>query len=182
MAAKNNMTVELAEKEVIMQRMINAPRELVFDAFTKPEHLTQWFGPNGFETTAETDPREGGAFRIVMHATDALPAEFQGDYPMFGIYKEFKRPEKLVYTNDLSEHSEAWKARLRELCKSLMDRDVLRSVATITFEDKGGKTLVTLRTTFVSNNIRDGFIKTGMNQGWSESFDRLEQYLERVPA
>ncbi len=182
MAQKNKMTVELAENEVIFRRMINAPRELVFDAFTKKEHLEQWFGPNGFETTAETDPREGGAFRIVMHATDALPPEFQGDYPMFGMYEEFTRPEKLVFTNDLSDHSEEWKARLREKCRSLIDRDVLHSVATVTFEDKGDKTLVTLRSRYVSNNIRDGYIEQGMNQGWSQSFDRLEEYVERVPA
>lgn len=172
------MTVEIAENEVIMTRTFDAPWELVFDAFTQKEHLEQWFGPHGFRTTAETDPRLGGAFRITMHATDALPPEFQGDYPMFGIYTEFKRPEKLVFNNDLSEHSEEWKANLRKRCKSDNDNEVFRGIVTLTFEDKGGKTLVTLRSTFASDNIRDGYVETGMNQGWSESFDRLEAYLK----
>ncbi|GEM_PF-614346 len=182
MATKNQMTVEVVDNEVILRRMINAPRELVFDAFTQAEHISEWFGPHGMETTAETDPREGGSFRIVMHATDALPLEFQGDYPMFGTYLEFKRPEKLVWTSDLSEHSESWKSRMRERCKSSMDSEVFRAIATLTLDDVNGKTFVTLRSTFVSNPIRDGYVETGMNQGWSESFDRLERYLERVPA
>ncbi|HWF45170.1 MAG TPA: SRPBCC domain-containing protein [Candidatus Kapabacteria bacterium] len=181
MTTKNEMTVEVIDNEVIVRRLIHAPRELVFDAFTKAEHLSQWFGPHGFETTAETDPREGGAFRIVMHATDALPAEFQGDYPNSGVYKEFKRPEKLVFTSDLSEHSETWKARLRERYEGVTDRGLFQSVATVTFEEKGGKTLVTVRSRFASNNIRDAYVETGMNQGWSECFDRLGEYLERVP-
>ena len=161
-----------------MTRTIHAPRELVFDAFTQKEHLEQWFGPHGFRTTAETEPRTGGAFRIVMHATDALPPEFAGDYPMSGVYKEFKRPEKLVFTNNIIEHSEEWKANLRARCKSDNDQDVFTSTATLTFEDKGGKTLVTLRSTFVSDNIRDGYIETGMNQGWAESFDRLDAHVK----
>ena len=182
MATKNETTVEIAESEIIFRRTINAPRELVFDAFTLPEHLEQWFGPHGFTTTAETDPKPQGKYRIIMHGTDALPAQFRGDYPMHGEYLEFDRPKKIVYTNNLDEHSEEWKAMLREKCKSLLDNDVLISVATVTFEDNGDKTLVTLRSTFASNNIRDGYIEQGMNQGWAQSFDRLEEYVERVPA
>ncbi len=178
-AEKNEMTVELKDKEVVMQRVINAPRELVFDAFTKAEHLTKWFGPHGFETTATTDPRQGGAFRIVMHATDSLPPEFQGDYPMSGIYIEFDRPKKLVYTNDLSDHSEKWKEELNVKCGTQSD-EALKSLATITFEDVGGKTRVTLRSSFASNAIRDGYVKQGMNQGWSETFDRLESFVART--
>lgn len=180
MTEKNKMTVEVAENEVIMRRIINAPRELVFDAFTKPEHLTKWYGPHGFDTTAETDPRPGGAFRIVMHATDALPPEFRGDYPMFGMYREFKRPEKLVYTNNLSEHSEEWKEKLRSLCKTDNDGEILVNLATVTFEDQGGKTLVTLRSRFSSNNVRDGYVEMGMNQGWEQCFERLESHLKEI--
>ncbi len=77
MTKQSDFSVSIAPKEAIMTRIFDAPRELVFDAFTKPEHLEQWFGPHGFRITAETDPRQGGAFRIVMHGTDAQPPEFQ---------------------------------------------------------------------------------------------------------
>ena len=174
----NAMQVELADKEVIMRRVINAPPELVFDAFTKAEHLEIWFGPHGFETTARTDPRPGGELRIVMHATDALPPEFRGDYPMSGTYREVLRPSKLVFTNELNEHSEEWKAQLKEKCGTQSD-DALKSTATVTFEDLGGKTLVTLRSAFASNAIRDGYIKQGMNEGWGQSFERLESHVSK---
>jgi len=177
MATKSDLIVTTAPKEVIMTRMIDAPRELVFDAFTKKEHLEKWFGPHGFNTTAETDPRPGGKFRITMHATDALPPEFAGDYPMKGEYREFRRPERLVFTSDLSEHSEKWKAEIKEACGSQNDDEVLVATATVTFEDVNGKTKVTLRSAFASDAVRDGYVKTGMNEGWEQSFERLEAHL-----
>jgi len=169
---QNKMTIEIADREVIMTRVVNAPRELVFEVWTNAEHLSRWFAPQGFETTAETDPRPGGAFRIVMHATEALPPEFAGDYPMKGIYQEFVPPERIVFTSDLSEHSEKWKEQLFEHCGTRGD-DALLSVATVTFDDLGGKTKITVRSRFASNAIRDGYVKTGMNEGWEQTFDRL---------
>ena len=116
---------------VVVTRTIDAPRELVFDAFTKKEHLEKWFGPHGFRTTAETDPSKGGKYRITMHGTDALPAEFRGDYPMHGEYLEFDRPNKVVFTNNLDEHSEEWKKELMQKCGTTSP-EALNSVATVT--------------------------------------------------
>src|ERR1700685_1536463 len=105
MATKNDSTVSMAPHEVIIIRTINAPRELVFDAFTKKEHLEKWFGPHGFRVTAETEPRVGGKYHIIMPGTNALPEPFAtGDYPMKGEYTEFVRPERIAYTADLSGH------------------------------------------------------------------------------
>ncbi|MDP4198095.1 MAG: SRPBCC domain-containing protein [Bacteroidota bacterium] len=179
MATQSDFTVTTAPKEVIMTRTFDAPLELVFDAFTLKEHIEKWFGPHGFETTAESDPRPGGAFRIVMHATDALPPEFAGDYPMRGVYKEFVRPERIVWESSLVEHSEEWKAQLKAHCHTKSD-DVFSAMATITFEDLGGKTKLTIRSTFASDAIRNGYVETGMNQGWSESLDRLDVLVQRT--
>lgn len=181
MAVKNEMTLEIRDREAILTRIISAPRELVFDAWTKAEHLSQWFGPHGFTTTAETDPRVGGKFRITMHGTDALGPEFAGqDYPMKGVYKEFVPPERLVYTSDLSEHPEQWKKQIKEACGSPNDVDVLQGVTTVTFEESDGKTKVTIRYTFASEAIRDGYLKTGMKEGWGECLDRLEELVEKA--
>jgi len=178
MEKKPDFTVTTEPNEVIMTRTIDAPRELVFDAFTRPEHLAEWFGQHGFRITAETDPRKGGKYRITMHGTDALPEQFRGDYPMHGEYLEFLRPEKLVFTNNLDEHSEEWKKELMQKCGTTSP-EALNSVATVTFEEAGGKTKVTLRSTFKSDAIRDGYVKTGMNEGWGQSFERLDAHMQK---
>src|ERR1019366_4211753 len=108
MATKSDFTITTAPNEVIMTRTINAPRELVFDAYTKAEHLAKWFGPHGFRITAESDLRIGGKYHITMHGTDALPEPYASEqYPMSGEYLEVKRPERLVYTADLHAHPES---------------------------------------------------------------------------
>jgi uncharacterized protein YndB with AHSA1/START domain len=179
MATTSDFHVTTGPSEVIMTRTIDAPRELVFDAFTKAEHLAKWFGPHGFRTTAESDPKPHGKFRVTMHGTDALPEQFRGDYPVFGEYIEFVRPTKLVYTSHLDDHSEEWKAQLKKDAGIESD-EVLRSTATVTFDDASGKTKVTLRATFASNAIRDGYVKTGMNEGWGQMFERLETHMRDI--
>ncbi len=97
---------------------------------------------------------------------------------MTGIYKEFRRPEKIVFTNNLEEHSEQWKVELKKKCGTVSD-DALESLATVTFEDVNGKTKVTLHSTFATDAIRDGYIEQGMNEGWRESFNRLAAHVEK---
>ncbi len=178
MATKNDFTVTTAPKEIILTRTISAPRELVFDAFTQAEHLSKWFGPRVFRTTAETDPRVGGKFRITMHGTDALPEPFASEhYPMTGEYLEFVRPKRIVYTNDLREHPDSWKSLIQSGIENGKTENFLSSHVTITFDDLGGKTKIVIRTRFDSDAVRDGYVKFQMGEGWSESLDRLEEML-----
>ena len=178
MATKNDSTVSTAPREVIITRTINAPRELVFDAFTKKEHLEKWFGPRGFRVTADTEPRVGGKYHIVMHGTNELPEPFWGgDYPMKGQYTEFVRPERIAYTADLSGHPQSWKDMLTSSIPNAEKENYLTGFVTITFDDLGSKTKLAIRSRFDSDAVRDGYVKFQMAEGWELSFQKLEEYL-----
>ena len=174
MSESAKLLVETAPREVILSRTIAAPRELVFDAFTKAEHLSKWFGPHHFTATAETDPRPGGKYRLTMHGPDGGPPEMKGPFPMIGEYREFVRPERLVYTHDLVEHPDSWKEWLKNSMAENGDANPLFSVVTVTFENVEGNTKLTIRTRFESDAIRDGYVKMQMNEGWGQSLEKLE--------
>ena len=145
------------ETELIITRVFDAPRELVFDAWTKAEHLQQWQGaPRGFTTTTEkSDIRPGGGFRICMRSPEGAEHRLEGSY------REIVRPERLVFTH-------AW-----------LDASGKRSqetMVTVTFIEHGGKTEMTLRQSgFKSAESRDGH-----RLGWTSAFDVLGEYLARI--
>jgi uncharacterized protein YndB with AHSA1/START domain len=180
MAAKSDFTVTTAPREIILTRTIPAPRELVFDAFTKAEHLSKWFGPRVFTATSETDPRPGGKFRITMYGPENGPQEMKGPFPMTGEYLELVRPERIVYTNNLQEHPDSWKRLIQSGMHNGQTENFLSSLVTITFDDLGGKTKLVIRTRFDSDAVRDGYLKFQMGEGWNESLDKLEEMLTRT--
>jgi uncharacterized protein YndB with AHSA1/START domain len=121
---------------MVIERTIDAPRELVFRAFTEPEHLIVWWGPAGYTNTFhEIDVRPGGSWRFVMHDPDGT------DYDNFIRYVEVTPPERIVYLHGESED----------------DPNPFES--TITLEDIDGKTRVTLRALFASAEIRDMVVR-----------------------
>lgn len=137
-----------------MTRTFDAPRELVFDAFTKREHLERWQGaPMGMTVTVErSDIRPGGAYRICMHGPDGT------DYWLEGVYIEVARPERLVYTH-------CW-----------LDADMKpkrETLVTMTFAARGAKTELTFR----QQGLATVASREGHRGGWSSTFDRLTQYL-----
>lgn len=150
-------SAELEARSIVTTRVIAAPRELVFDAFTKPEHLAQWWGPNGFSlTTHAFDMRPGGEWRLTMHGPDGR------DYENRIVYDEIVRPERIVY-----EHGG--------------DNGAVMFKSTITFEDLGGKTRVTMRGVFPTKENRDWVAKTyGAVEGVKQTLGRLSDYLTRV--
>jgi len=166
-AAKKDPASESSELDFVITRLFDAPRALVWKAWTEPQGLAAWWGPHGFHNHCELDAREGGAYRIVMRSADGV------EYPMKGIYQEIRAPERLVYTSDLSEHPVAW----HDLVSPARDRRAplpsLLSVTTVTFEERAGGTQVTVRMRFESAAVRDALVKTGMTDGWSQSLDRL---------
>jgi uncharacterized protein YndB with AHSA1/START domain len=143
------------EPEVILTRLFDAPRDIVFDAFTNPEHLRHWFGPNGFTVpTAESDARPGGKFAVCMNFTDGDGK----DYWARGEYKEVVPPQRLVMTMS-GEGS---------------DGNIEDTHVTITFTERGGKTLVIIHQT----GMPIAQI-AGASQGWTQSLDKLAAYLTR---
>lgn len=138
------------KRELSIERVFNAPREIVFQAWTKPEHLTQWWGPRGFTLpTCEMEFRAGGRFRMVMRGPDGK------DYPMEGAYLEIVEPERIVFQGTIHDEPghQVW--------------------TTVTFAEEHGKTKVTVLQTysFESDATR------GAPEGWRQTLDRLGEYL-----
>lgn len=134
-----------------MRRDVRAPRELVFDAHTRPEHLRRWLlGPDGWEmNVCEIDLRPGGAWRYGWHHADGR------DMSMSGEYRVVERPERLVFT-------ERWGDEWPETSNELL------------LTESGGVTTVTLTMTYASKDARDAALATGMADGMDVSYDRLD--------
>jgi uncharacterized protein YndB with AHSA1/START domain len=122
MAARNSPSAGQNPRSIIATRGFDAPRELVFEAWTDPKHLVQWWGPTGFTTTVRTiDVRPGGVWRFVMHGPDGV------DYENRIVYEEIVKPERLVYSHPGDD-----------------DVEPVQIHVTVTFEDHGGKTKLTM--------------------------------------
>src|ERR1700758_1329863 len=157
--AKMGKSSNAEELDLVITRVFDAPRELVFDAWTKAEHLQQWQGaPRGFTTTTEkSDIRPGGGFRISMHSPQGAEHRLEGSY------REIVRPERLVFTH-------AW--------VDASGKPSQETLVTVTFSERGGTTEMTLRQSgFKSTESRDGH-----RLGWTSAFDVLGDYLGRIAA
>ena len=148
-----------AEREITITRVFDAPRALVFKAWTDAAMLAQWWGPKGFTNpVCELDPRVGGAIRIHMRAPDGAV------YPMDGEIGEIVPPERLVFTNNA------------------LDGDgnrVTEGLTTVTFTDEGGETKLTLHTRGAAVvEIAVKYLQ-GMEYGWTQSIDKLQALLAR---
>ena len=149
-----------AAREVIITRVFDAPRELVFKMWTDPKHVAQWWGPKGFTNpVCEMDARPGGALRIVMRGPDGA------EYPMTGVFREIAAPERLVFTNVAVDKE---------------GHPLLEGLTTVTFAHEGGKTKLTLRTRAVGLVAQAARMLEGMEAGWTQSIDRLEEHVARA--
>ena len=145
-----------ANRELTISRIFDAPRELVFDAWTEAAQMQKWSSPRGYTVTSpKRDVKPGGKWSATMHATDRS----KEDLTVQGVYREIERPERIVFTH-------AWVGD--------DGRPEHETVATVTFVEKDGKTEMTFHQgVFASMESRDSHAA-----GWSESFDKLEEYLE----
>jgi uncharacterized protein YndB with AHSA1/START domain len=156
-AATGSIDLESDPRAIIGSRVFDAPRELVFAAFTDPKHLAQWWGPNGFTTTTISfDFRAGGIWRFVMHGPDGR------DYQNRVTYEEIVPPERLVYRHGGGE-----------------DVEPVQFSQRLTFEDLGnGKTRLTWHGTFPSAEERARVIKEyGADKGLTQTMARLADYV-----
>lgn len=170
-----NFSAPVADDEFFIARLIDAPRELVFQAWTEPRHLTRWWGPAGFDNpVCEMDARPGGAFRITMRGPDGT------DYPITGEIKTFSPPALLVMTLDCREHPAAWHDMIDP--SRTTDNPAGIMLQTVSFEEVDGKTRLTIRTRAASAAILEAMRKIGINAGWTSSLDRLEVLMERLQA
>lgn len=142
---------------IVMTRVLDAPREMVFDAFTKPELIKRWLlGPDGWSMpVCDVDLRPGGTFRYRWR-NDADGTEFG----MTGTYREIVRPERIVYAETFDEPGAPPEAEV-----------------TTSFVERNGSTTVTTSVQYASREIRDMAIESGMESGVAASYDRLAAML-----
>ena len=152
-----NKPAQNGERTVTLTRVFDAPRDLVWRAWTEPKHLAHWFGPRGFTSSVpELDVRVGGALRIVMHGCDG------NDYPMKGVFREVVPPERLVFSS------------------IAVDKDgnhLLEGETTIILEEQDGKTRLTLVARAVGLVPIAPQMLAGMEAGWSQGLDKLDELV-----
>jgi uncharacterized protein YndB with AHSA1/START domain len=147
-----------SEREIRMTRIFDAPRHLVFEAMTTPEHIKRWWGRlgEGYSVpVCEVDLRLGGAWRFVNRHP-------QGEAGFHGVYREITPPERLVFT---------------EIYEPFPDAE---SVVTAVFTDENGKTRLTVTAAYPSVEVRDSVLKSGMATGAAISYDRLEEVAKEL--
>jgi uncharacterized protein YndB with AHSA1/START domain len=164
----------LAKRDFVITRVFDAPRELVWKAWTEPKRMAKWWGPRKFTNpVCKMDVRPGGAFRIVMRGPDGV------DHPVKGFYREVARPERLVMALDHSELSDEWHDKVNPRRDKTAGKPALEAVTQVTLEEKDGKTKLTIRGRLESAKVRNALLKIGMNEGWSQSLERLDALLAK---
>jgi len=145
------------ERVVVITRIFDASRELVFEAWTNPKHLARWFGPKTFTNpVCEVDARAGGKWRIVMRAPDGT------EYPCGGVYEEVRPPEFLSFTNNAVDND---------------GNVIIEGHTTVLLEAQGRKTKLTLTTRGKAMVDYAVAYLSGMEAGWTQSLEKLESEL-----
>ena len=159
------MVSEMIKREIFgggtveIVRLFNAPRALVWRAWTDLTMLGQWFGPKHFTSSVpELDLRVGGALRIVMHGPDG------NDYPMKGVFREVVAPERLVFSNIALDNA---------------GNHLLEGETSVTLVEQGGKTTLTMKSHMVGLVPIAPQMLAGMKAGWTQSIDKLEELVAR---
>ncbi|WP_134684915.1 SRPBCC domain-containing protein [Brevibacillus migulae] len=165
----NNTMVSRVENErvLVLERVFDAPRELVFKMFKEPEHLKRWWGPRGWEVPVCTvDFRPGGVWHYCMKCVDQNQGDFFGMESWGkGVYKEIVEPEKIVYTDYFSD------------AEGNVNEAMPSTEITMEFIDQDGKTKLVNRAEYVSADALKTVMDMGMLQGITETWDRLEERL-----
>lgn len=157
MATTNSETFHIStpsDREIVITREFNAPRELVWDACTKPEHIQNWWGCNESKmTVCESDLRVGGAWRYVMQLPDGSEFGFNG------VFREIAPHERLVRTNVYEPMPQ------------------YPSLVTLVLEERDGRTFMTETTRHETTQARDGHLQSGLEGGARQSLNSLEEYV-----
>jgi uncharacterized protein YndB with AHSA1/START domain len=142
------------DREIVLTRLLDAPRALVFEAWTKPEHLDRWWGPRGFRTATDAmDVRPGGSWRYVMRHDE------HGSFDNLITYREVVPDERLVYSHGTNEESPE------------------EFHVTVTFADEGGKTRLGMRMVWPTPEALEAVRKYGVGDGGNQTLDRLAEFL-----
>jgi len=147
-----------SDREIVLTRLFDAPRHLLIEAMTKPEHVRRWWGILDDEhsvTVCDIDFRPGGAWRFVGRGP-------KGEYGFHGVYRDIALPDRIVFTEIFDPFP-----------------DVV-SVVTSIFSEENGKTRLTVKCLYPSVEVRDMVVQSGMARGAASSYDRLEEVVAEL--
>lgn len=148
-----------SDQEIVISRVFDAPRELVFKAWTDPRHIMAWWGPQGFENTeCSLDLRVGGSFHLQMTGPDGK------EYPCRGTYSEISAPERIAYIGTAEQNHP---------CGAGLPPQAL---VTVDFIAEGNGTRLTINTRLPSPDAKKAAAQGGYVTGWTESLDRLAHF------
>jgi uncharacterized protein YndB with AHSA1/START domain len=157
---QTRITSKPGKQEILIMREFDAPRELVFKAFTDPKLYTQWLGPRRYTMTLETfEPRNGGTWRYIHKDTDG------NEYAFHGVYHEVAAPERIVDTFEFEGLPEKGHVSLETARFEALPRN---------------RTRLTSQAVFQSVADRDGMLQSGMEKGVNEGYDRLDELLAKT--
>jgi uncharacterized protein YndB with AHSA1/START domain len=160
MRASNKAGEAIGEREHVIAREFDAPARLLFEAWSKPEHLMKWFGPKGWPLTlCEMDFRKGGKFRFAMTGPNG-----KQNVPFGGEYLEIVADRKIVYDNAFEMPNAP------------------KMLVTVTFDAMGDQTTLTIHTLFESVAMRNEYVGAGMREGYSSALDLLEGVVAAIKA
>jgi uncharacterized protein YndB with AHSA1/START domain len=140
----------VSDTQILWERGFDASRHLVFEAMTRPEHITQWMSGYGYKATCEVDLRVGGAYRYVFRNDEG------NQFVISGEFREVSPPGRLVFTETMDDAADG-------------------AVNTMVLAERDGRTFMTLTTDFTTKEARDAAIATGMTEGAGEAYDRLNE-------
>lgn len=150
----------IAERTHVITRRYEAPARLLFEAWSKPEHLMKWFGPKGWPVTmCEVDFRRGGRFRMAMTGSSGVQ-----NTPFGGQYLEIVSNRKIVYDNGFEQPGAE------------------KMVVTVTFDEAGGSTILTVSTVFASIAMKNEHLGMGFEKGINSGLDQLGDLISRLHA
>jgi uncharacterized protein YndB with AHSA1/START domain len=156
----DGFSVVAEDNVIVIKRVLDAPRELVFKIWTDPEHVARWWGPQGFTCgDCFIDLRAGGQFSLQMRAPDGMT------YPCHGTVREVAAPERIVYTGEAQDGHP---------CGGGLPP---RSTVTITFDEQDGRTTITIDTRMALPADRDAAEGAGFVPGWTTCLDRFAEVL-----
>jgi uncharacterized protein YndB with AHSA1/START domain len=159
MATATN-TTDAETRELVITRILDAPREVVFRAWIDPKQMATWWGPKGFANpVCEMDVRPGGSLRVVMRGPDGI------DHPMTGVFCVIVEPERLVFT---------------AVARDEQGNPLLESLTTAAFAKNGGKTKLTVQASAVGLAPAAPQMLEGMEAGWTQSLERLANHVSRI--
>lgn len=165
------------DRRIVMTRTFDATPQEVFRAWTEPELWAQWFAPDPMTVPrAETDPRPGGRYTFVMRDEDG------NDYESTGEFVEVDAGRKIVYTDSSESMPASFTDMINEMRGQEPGTPLADGIATVTFEDMGGRTKMTFSEEFDSQGTRDAWVQMQMVEGLDQGFDKLERLLARQHA